>query len=71
MNQMAIHYGVLIMRARDAAARRLTEDRGEISSWLILAAGLALVAIFIGDELFSWAEERIEQITESGNSNAN
>lgn len=63
MNQRVIKLGVLAVQLAKTASTRLSEDRGEVSSWLILAAGLALVAIFIGEALLEWAGTAIETIT--------
>lgn len=69
MNQMTLWAAVKYQIALEGMKARLEEERGEISSWLILAAGLALVAIFIGDELYDFANTRLDQIRNSSNKN--
>lgn len=65
MNQQVAKMGVWVMQLKAVAVRRMEDDRGEISSWLILAAGLALIALFIGNEIADMARRLITDITTS------
>lgn len=71
MNQQAIRMGVWATQVKAAAVRRMREDQGEISSWLILAAGLALIALFVGNEIADHAQTLIQDITGSQVNNPN
>lgn len=58
-----LRVAVLFMQARDELIERAREDRGEIGSWLVLAAGLALLAAFAGQEILGWLQGIIAQLT--------
>lgn len=51
MNSISIRFGYAITER----IKRLTqEEKGEIGSWLILAAGLVGIAVFAGGEIIDW-----------------
>ncbi len=56
----------LYAMAKTAVSDRLTRDeRGEIGSWMILAAGLAVAAAAAVLVLGPWFEEKAGEITEN------
>jgi len=58
-----LRMAVLFMQAGNELIERAKEDRGEIGSWLVLAAGLALLAAFAGQQIVDWLKAIIEQLT--------
>lgn len=62
--QMApLRLAVMFMQAGEELAARAKEDRGEIGSWLVLAAGLALLAAFAGEAIVTWVKEILDTLT--------
>lgn len=58
-----LRMAVLFIQARDELIERAKQDQGEIGSWLVLAAGLALLAAFAGQQIVDWLKEIIDQLT--------
>ena len=50
-------------KAQDLAARLRDDERGELGSWLILAAGLALAAGAAVATLGPWFDGKVSDIT--------
>ena len=67
---MKLQAGVSLWSAQHAVRARLKElmsnERGEVASWLILAAGLALVAVFAAGELDTFIRDLVADITGGG-----
>ena len=51
------------MKTRDLAAQMRDDERGELGSWLILAAGLALAAGAAVATLGPWFDGKVSDIT--------
>ena len=67
-NDAGIRAGIVYQNLELDARNRLDAiraERGEISSWLFLAAGLVLAAAFIIQQLGPWFQARVGDITGS------
>lgn len=56
-------YQQLKMEARDRADEMVHDERGELGSWLILAAGLAIAAGAAVGTLSGWFDGKVSDIT--------
>lgn len=67
MQASLIRGGIAIQNGREAVsdfvAARLSDERGEIGSWLILAAGLAIAAGAAVALLGPWLGTKVTNIT--------
>lgn len=62
--QMApLRLAVMFIQAGDELAAKAREDRGEIGSWLLLAAGLALLAVAVGGQIAGWINGIVTTLT--------
>ena len=71
MQKTLIRGGMALQDRREATAEfvssKLGDERGEIGSWLILAAGLAIAAAAAGVALDNWIDGRVTDITSNTN----
>lgn len=71
MQKTFIRGGIALQDRRNATAdflnSKLSDERGEIGSWLILAAGLAIAAAAAGAALNGWIDTRVTDITSNVN----
>jgi hypothetical protein len=58
-----VRYQLTKERAGEAVGRVMSEERGEIGSWLILAAGLAVAAGAAVGLLGPWLNTKVTTIT--------
>ena len=58
-----VRYQLAKGRAGDLVGRLISEERGEIGSWLILAAGLAVAAGAAVGLLGPWLNTKVTTIT--------
>lgn len=67
MKQLSIRAGVRVMiarqRATEAVRTAMRDERGEIGSWLVLAAGLAVLAGAAVAAIGPWVTNHIQAIT--------
>ncbi|MGB5755663.1 MAG: hypothetical protein WBM50_02010 [Acidimicrobiales bacterium] len=61
--QTAVRYQIAKAKAADAVESFLDDERGELGSWLILAAGLAVAAAAAVALLAPWFNTKVTQIT--------
>lgn len=61
--KLAIRGQLATEDAKDLARRLASEDRGEIGSWMILAAGLAAAAVTAAAALTTWLGNKTTAIT--------
>lgn len=64
MKMTALRVSVRAMLAKESVKDRLRDDQGEMGSWLIMAAGLALAAIAVLGILQGWFTDRANDISE-------
>lgn len=62
MSKFQLQTVVKYQIAKDRLVRNLSDDRGELGSWLILAAGLAIAAGAAISQLSGWFGEKTDQI---------
>ena len=69
MQKNLIRGGIVLHNGREAVTNfvesKMTEERGEIGSWLILAAGLAVVAGFVATQLDGWLRTKVGLVTQN------
>lgn len=53
-------------RSKSYVEQKLTEERGEVGSWLIMAAGLAAGAVAAVAILEGWFEDKAKEIKKEG-----
>ncbi len=61
--QTAVRYQIAKAKAADLVESFLDDERGELGSWLILAAGLAVAAAAAVALLAPWFNTKVTQIT--------
>ncbi len=70
MKQLTLHAGVRYQLARTRLRDRWDEaadsERGEVGSWMIVAAGLAAAAVGIVATVGPWLQEQADAITGNG-----
>lgn len=70
MNHLTLHAGVryqlLRSRLKDRWDTAAQDERGEVGSWMIVAAGLAAAAVVIVGILGPWLEDQANAITGQG-----
>jgi hypothetical protein len=54
---------LLKTRLDDAHRDLVSGERGEVGSWLILAAGLVAAAVFAASQLDTWIRGKVDDIT--------
>lgn len=59
----AVHYQVTKARIQELVERFVKDERGELGSWLILAAGLAIAAAAAVAALSPWFQGKVTNIT--------
>jgi hypothetical protein len=61
--KLAVRGQLASEEAKDLARRIRSEERGEMGSWLILAAGLAAAAVAAVGLLATWFNTKVTAIT--------
>lgn len=61
--RMAIRYQVTGINARTRLQDALDDERGEVGSWMIVAAGLAGAAVAVVAIVAPWLEDQARAIT--------
>lgn len=62
-HRIGVEYQLAKTRATDLANRAVEDEEGEIGSWLILAAGLAIAAGAAVAALTPWLQGKVTDIT--------
>lgn len=61
--KVAVRYQVVGVRARLRTREALEDERGEVGSWMIVAAGLAAAAVSIVSIVGPWLVDQANAIT--------
>lgn len=61
--KVAVRYQVVWVRARLRTREALEDERGEVGSWMIVAAGLAAAAVSIVSIVGPWLVDQANAIT--------
>ncbi len=66
MNNASLRAAVRFQVLRHRALERVRNEDGEVGSWVLIAAFLAIAAVAAGTAISGWIGENTGRITETG-----